>query len=102
MNNTEIIFVAIGTLIGILLFGSTGKKISDKIYEHKKVKPSDWYTKTRKTSKYIMPNKSNPVVFDSAKWPVPRTGFNDMPPISSGGTRNKRNKINKKHIKKSR
>jgi len=102
MNNTEIILIAVISILGLIVTQSSFTKISDKIYEHKKVKPSDWHTKTRKASNVVYPDPKNPRTFDSENWQLPPTGFNEMPSISSGGTRKKIKRRKNNYIKKSR
>lgn len=103
MNKNQIILVAIGSLIGLVLFGSAGKLVSDKVYEHKKEKPSDWSNKTRVNlapSRIIYPNPSAPVKFNSEAWSLPNKSHHRTPNTTSGGTRRKRRKRNGKQINK--
>ena len=103
MNNTEIILIAVISILGLIVTQSTVTKISDKIYEHKKVKPSDWYNKTRTASNVIYPDKDNPRTFDSAKWTLLPIGYNDIPrTTTTGGTRKKIKRRKNNYIKKSR
>jgi hypothetical protein len=102
MNNTEIILIAVISILGLIVTQSTVTKISDKIYEHKKVKPSDWHTKTRTASNVIYPDKKNPVKFKSEDWLTPSQSYNDIPSISTGGTRKKIKRRKNNYIKKSR
>jgi len=103
MNNTEIILIAVISILGLIVTQSTFTKISDKIYEHKKVKPSDWHTKTRTASNVIYPDPLNPIKFKSKDWLAPTQSYNDIPrTTTTGGTRKKIKKRKNNYIKKSR
>jgi len=103
MNNTEIILIAVISILGLIVTQSTFTKISDKIYEHKKVKPSDWHTKTRKPSNVIYPDPDNPIKFKSEDWTLLPIGYNEMRrTTTTGGTRKKIKRRKNNYIKKSR